>query len=302
MSRAREMVKEMELLRAREYLPDEFVSFHRDLIRSQGECKSRLVGADLLTPLSTDEADRRLKEGVHLLDLDSVQIDEEPLNLLFLSVCESIERYGQWEAAETDRLTGAVKDGRLDLTVFVRKAAAGDAEYFDSLSAMVGIGAEHLLYLGIELGRPFFELSAEKVRDRIDDTVWQRGVCPVCGHEPAMGRLEKEEGRRFLHCSLCGTEWAFRRIQCPFCLNDDHNTLRFFFVEEGSPYRVDVCDVCRTYLKTVDERRVDEGKEILVPVEKVATTVLDLLAHDEGYNSPGPSVFGVSDERLPGPG
>lgn len=284
-------VKEIESLQRKDYLPKEYVYFYRDLVRCQWESKGRV-----LIDIPAEEMDRRLKEGVHLLDFDRLEIEEEPLKHLFLKICEAIQRYGKRDGAELDRLKKAAEE--LDLGRFVRKAALGDADYFESLSDTLQVEKEYLLFLGIHLGKPFFELWAERVRGQIEDRVWRRGTCPVCGHEPAMARLEREHGRRILQCSLCSTEWTFRRMQCPFCSNDDHNRLRFFFVEEASPYRVDVCEECKRYIKTIDERKVEEGREVTLAVENVATIHLDILASKQGYRSPEFCLFDLSEESV----
>ena len=96
-----------------------------------------------------------------------------------------------------------------------------------------------------------------------------------------MGRLEKETGKRLLQCHLCRTEWAFKRLECPFCGNSNQEKLRFFCDQEDPAYRVEVCDLCKTYLKTVDAREVD--KEVSLFVEDLATLHLDLVAEREGF-------------------
>jgi len=99
---------------------------------------------------------------------------------------------------------------------------------------------------------------------------------------PKIGHLVDKEGKRHLFCSQCGFEWRFRRVKCPFCGNEEQQTLSYFTVEGDERYRVDVCDVCKRYIKTLDFRNV--GEEAILDVEDVATLHLDMLAHEEGYN------------------
>jgi FdhE protein len=99
-----------------------------------------------------------------------------------------------------------------------------------------------------------------------------------------MAKLRREDGKRILECSLCNTQWVFKRLRCPFCGNEDADTLGFFFVEEAT-YRVDKCDKCKRYIKTVDERKKPEGGLRALLVEDVATLYLDMLAAKEGYQS-----------------
>ena len=96
-----------------------------------------------------------------------------------------------------------------------------------------------------------------------------------------MGKLEKEAGKRLLQCHLCRTEWPFKRLECPFCGNDDQNELRFFSDQGDPAHRVDVCDQCKMYLKIVDARKTED--ETVLLVENLATAHLDIVAKGEGF-------------------
>jgi FdhE protein len=134
---------------------------------------------------------------------------------------------------------------------------------------------------------PFLEAYAEELRNSFEDDKWQKGSCPVCGGEPLMGRLDKETGKRQLQCQLCRTSWSFPRLECPFCGCDDQKMLRYFYDEDDKTHRVEVCDECRRYLKTVDMReKLDETGLI---AEDLATLHLDVAAEKEGYRKGGES-------------
>jgi FdhE protein len=72
------------------------------------------------------------------------------------------------------------------------------------------------------------------------------------------------------------------RIKCPFCGNEEQKTLAYFTVEEDERYRVEVCDNCKRYIKTVDFRKTNERADL--EVEDIATIHLDMLANEEGYH------------------
>jgi len=125
----------------------------------------------------------------------------------------------------------------------------------------------------------------------VDLENWLEGSCPVCGSHPSIEKLRRDDGKRIMRCGFCGTEWHFKRIMCPFCANDDHNSLRYFFVEEGpskgrNAFRVDVCDKCKTYIKTLDERKLPESEKVDLYLENMNTIYLDILAQNDGYQSP----------------
>ena len=97
-----------------------------------------------------------------------------------------------------------------------------------------------------------------------------------------MGRLDKDSGKKQLQCHLCRTDWTFKRVQCPFCGNNDQDKLRFFYDEADAVNRVEVCERCKRYLKTVDTRSTE--RDIALPVENLATLHLDIIAQREGYH------------------
>jgi FdhE protein len=93
----------------------------------------------------------------------------------------------------------------------------------------------------------------------------------------------REDGQRSLLCSLCGHEWAIQRIFCPFCDNKDQETLHYFFSEQERDYRVDVCDQCKKYIKTIDTREMK--RPVYAFVEQISTLHLDMLAQEQGLES-----------------
>ncbi|MFA5321893.1 MAG: formate dehydrogenase accessory protein FdhE [Smithella sp.] len=131
--------------------------------------------------------------------------------------------------------------------------------------------------------RPELEIIAKKYGEAVEKSNWSEGYCPICGKEPKIGEIRKEEdGKRYLFCHQCGFKWYFNRIKCPFCGNDEQHSLAYFEVEGEERYRVDVCNKCRRYIKTVELPKSSE--EPNMDVEDIATLHLDMIAYDEGYN------------------
>jgi formate dehydrogenase maturation protein FdhE len=104
------------------------------------------------------------------------------------------------------------------------------------------------------------------------------GRCPFCGTYPRIA-LDSDTSRE-LACLLCGQQWRFSRLACPFCGNDDHETLGYFDLEGLEGIRVQYCSQCRHYLKVVDTRaRMVRDPE----TEDVLSMDLDTAAQEEGY-------------------
>jgi FdhE protein len=110
----------------------------------------------------------------------------------------------------------------------------------------------------------------------------EQGYCPVCGSPPALGWLQGE-GQRFLFCSFCWHKWPLNRALCPFCGSRDPQGLLYLYSEEEKEYRLDACDSCRTYIKTVDTRVID--RRTYPALEQIASLHLDLKAAEAGYSA-----------------
>jgi FdhE protein len=131
--------------------------------------------------------------------------------------------------------------------------------------------------------RPELEYVADKYSKTVAKFGWTEGYCPICGKEPKIGEIRgEEEGKRYLFCHQCGYKWNFRRIKCPFCGNEEQQSLAYFAVEGEERYHVDVCNKCRRYIKTIELSQA--AGEINLDVEDIATLHLDMLAYEEGYN------------------
>jgi FdhE protein len=131
--------------------------------------------------------------------------------------------------------------------------------------------------------KPSIERGVEQLSQEIETGAWMKGYCPICGSLPYLSLLKEEVGKRFLLCSHCGYQWRTDRIICPFCNNGDQESLQFFYAEEETTHRVDLCDKCHQYIKTIDLRTIGETD---LPLEDLATLHLDIAASKRGYKRP----------------
>jgi len=94
-------------------------------------------------------------------------------------------------------------------------------------------------------------------------------------------RGEGDGAKKSLICMLCAHEWNFRRIYCPACGEEREPQMAFYSAPEIAHVRVDVCDTCHTYLKTIDLTKTGLAVPI---VDELATIPLDLWAREHGYH------------------
>jgi len=116
--------------------------------------------------------------------------------------------------------------------------------------------------------------------------------CPFCTALPVVGVLrgEGDGAKRSLLCSLCGTEWLYRRVICPSCGEENKDKLPVFTADQIPHVRVDACDTCQTYVKSVDLTK--DGHAVPV-VDELATVALNIWAEEHGYSKFEPNLLGM---------
>ena len=114
--------------------------------------------------------------------------------------------------------------------------------------------------------------------------------CPFCRQRPATGVLRDagQGTRRALVCGLCFTEWSFERIACPSCGERQFDALPVYTAEQAAGVRIEGCDTCGVYLKTIDASK--DGTVVPV-VDDLATIPLDLWAREHGYRRLRPGFY-----------
>ena len=142
--------------------------------------------------------------------------------------------------------------------------------------------------------RAFLEPYAEYLAEHTEPPTIEitPRVCPLCGCRPQLAvlRPEGDGTSRSLVCSLCATEWRFGRILCPACGEPSETHLAIYIAEEWPHVRVEACETCRSYIKTVDLSK----SGLAVPiVDEIAAIPLDLWAREKGYTKLQTNLLGL---------
>lgn len=255
---------------AGEAIPAPLRGFYRSLVTLQARLEEE-------TPEPAQPDPERLKEGLTLLRWEDLPLDWGVLPQSFREAVAVFRRYPELfgeipeELEEQAHLIFTPELVRAWFTgvPFSQTAPASEALLSDIVHAVL---------------QPVLLRYSRAWLGKVDQERWRRGYCPVCGGNPDLSYLERENGSRRLVCSRCDSEWLFQRLECPYCRNTDQNTLAYF-TDERSLYRLYVCDKCRHYLKTIDLRQ-REG-EVILPLERLATLGLDQQAREQGYQPGG---------------
>lgn len=144
------------------------------------------------------------------------------------------------------------------------------------------------------LARGFAQAYAEFVGEAMagGDAVGTPYLCPRCDSLPLLGvlRPEGDGGRRFLHCAFCAHEWGFRRILCPACGEEREDKLPVFVAEQFPHVRVEACDTCKHYVRTID---LTKDGNAVAEADDLAAIPLTLWAQEYGYKRIHANLLGA---------
>ena len=202
-----------------------------------------------------------------------------------LSALKTLEQAsGEWLEIQADRLLNGISTG-LDVAAAPLIGAALQVYWTHLVRAVQAVE--------LPPGQP-------TAFGRIDDA----SVCPCCGSRPTDSIVKAggdHAGQRYLHCSLCGTEWHMVRITCTHC----HTTKGLVYqslsrvlpgqseddaeddAREAATHAViqaETCESCGHYLKLL---HADRDPMVEPVADDLASVTLDLLIGETGVERQG---------------
>ena len=171
-----------------------------------------------------------------------------------------------------------------------------DVEFFNKWAERLPKAPALVRFLALSGAAPSIRVIEEILNGLLSplaghhESVWAHGHCPACGSLPFFGRLAEKEGKRYHSCSFCRHEYRVKRLQCPFCLNDDNEKLLYYTSEEEPMYQLHVCKECKNYLKLSDYRQA--AIDYVPALDDLDSLTIDILARRMGYTRPTLSAWG----------
>jgi formate dehydrogenase accessory protein FdhE len=168
-------------------------------------------------------------------------------------------------------------------TALAAAVLSGAFDAVGELAVRLRVDAHALVTLLDYAARPALRAGAAAVHPSIVAAGWGRGSCPACGAAPALSVAHGKDGERSLHCGRCATSWPFPRVRCAGCGERNHRRLGVLHAAGEAEFRrVEVCETCRRYLKSV--AALDAPSPDTLLELDLATAALDFAALDRGYH------------------
>jgi FdhE protein len=271
-----ELLEQIDRLTQKRPVYKEALSVYRDLMIFLNEIEPEIpyVMKDELVH------DIKVKEGFPLFSKEDLPLDLKAASSLFHRLLEHLSSKERKDREALEKVLNRVQTDSHWIESVITAFLSSDEAIIVNMAEEVSLAPMVLKFLTHMALKPSLDTLKESVIERIQKDSWNYGYCPLCGSYPDMAYLG-EQGRRFLHCKLCGYKWHYPRLRCPFCENNEPKELGYFVSEEEEGFRVDFCKKCNRYIKTLDMRVIDSPAPL--ELENLITLHLDMLAHEQGF-------------------
>ena len=258
------------------------LDFYKQIFIVQEDSKAKIH----IDPIQIPDEMLSIKasEEFPLVNLSEFAIDTKASKMLLIKICGIIKTSSGNMASSAQTILKAIDAEEFDFDSLCFGLLKEDDSVFEKAAKKLDIKKGDLAFIVYNSIKPSLSICAQQLLAYLDkDQPWAKGYCPVCGSLPALSMFEGEAGERFLLCGFCEHKWSSRRLYCPFCDNTDSKALNYLYSEEEKEYRVDLCDKCKKYIKTIDTRKTE--RIIYPPLENVATLHLDIKAKELKFKS-----------------
>jgi FdhE protein len=285
----RKLEKKITQLKGKSYISDELINLLDTVAHLQLTARDT---AKVTLPADSDMAPpEAIIQGMPLVTRANFPYDKTQAKKLLGAIISQLKKMGGPLGKAAGIVEKAMDSGEFTPNELFESFMEDDNTFFNPWVERTPDAPKTLVFLAFAALAPSIETAAEELSEKLPDMkAPQVGTCPICGSLPLISSLREKEGFRHATCSFCRHEYRIKRIACPVCGEEDQKKLTFFTVEEEPGFRVDVCDSCKTYIKTIDFRALDR---IAMPVlDDLDSLALDYVAAGQGYKRATLSAWG----------
>ncbi|MDD3270326.1 MAG: formate dehydrogenase accessory protein FdhE, partial [Syntrophomonadaceae bacterium] len=200
-------------------LPEGYVDFFKNLETWQNEQQIKLKKS--YSPAEIGVSKVLVNTNKPVIQSVDFPLDVNQYKSLYQELLLLLKDYRPEIAGVMDKILEKLE--QLDFNLLPVKLLEADQQYFSLLSARIDVPIELLIFTVDHSLRPFLRLWAEPCYSEIAEDEYKSwnfaNICPFCGSKSHFSRLRAKDGRRFMFCDHCFTEWETRNIYCVHCGN-----------------------------------------------------------------------------------
>ncbi|MDO4625973.1 MAG: formate dehydrogenase accessory protein FdhE [Pasteurellaceae bacterium] len=240
-------------------------------------------------PLEQDP--RLLKENLsaeflatHPLDVEKWQLDQHWIAILHALLAEMKTKSNPLALETIDWLEKASND---DLNQRAKQLLQQD---------VAQVSADQAVFIWAALSLYWVQLAQQLPHTSNAESGEGLHVCPVCRSAPVASVVHfgETQGLRYLHCSLCESEWNMVRAKCSNCDQAQH--LDYWSInQELAAVRAESCGDCHSYLKILFQ---DKDPQVEAVADDLAQIFLDIEMEEKGFARSGLNPFMFPNESA----
>ncbi len=276
-------------LRDKSYISAELINLLDEVAHLQLEAR---VDAEVSLPADSEMAPAEaVYQGMALVAKEEFPYDAKQAEALLTKLIALLQKNGGPLGEAAKGVAKELESGALTAADLFQRYLDDDTTFFATWAERSPDAPKTIAFLAFAALSPSVETAAGILAEKLPEMkVPAVGTCPICGSLPLISSLNEKEGFRHATCSFCRHDYRIKRIACPVCGEEEQEKLTYFTVEEEPGFRVDVCDSCKTYIKTIDFRELDR---IAIPVlDDLDSLALDYVAAGQGYKRATLSAWG----------
>jgi FdhE protein len=241
----------------------------------------------------------RLAQGVPVLVDKDLSPWAEDMKMATLSLLPVLEEVLSLDKEVVKSLREHMAESG-NLVGLAQARIEGNWKHFENTSVELGVDQTTLLYISETVFAPVLCAMVDSMGESLSNVGWEHGHCPVCGSSPSISYLSPKEvtdldqlvgggGKKFLHCSLCGHDWRFKRNACVSCGNDENESREVFYMDDVKFERVEACHKCGKYCLNVDMRECEPYPHL--DAVQLGLIHLDIYAHKKDLSPITPTLW-----------
>ncbi len=254
-------------------------------VRVRGDLDAKLL------PPSNVGSSSRLSEGFPLLSTLQPGIKNEELRPGLKKMLNALAVSFPPLGPDMDRLAAYLDSDSAVPAAWLEMIVLKDENRMKQSAEELGVQVETFQFALEQALKPVLQWLAGNLSHYMEEINWDRGYCPVCGGFPDTSCLRKPPndpgaylmahgGQRWLHCSRCSHEWRLHRVICPWCGNEDSDSLEYLSAKEAAHEKLYVCHKCNRFLTCMDASELIEAPVTdLIPFELLH---LEVMANGAG--------------------
>ncbi len=136
---------------------------------------------------------------------------------------------------------------------------------------------------------PYWVQLAQQLPRNSRAEIGHKHLCPVCNSAPVSSVIHfgEAQGLRYLHCSLCESEWHVVRTKCTNC--DETGKLDYWSLDTvEAAVKAESCGDCHSYLKVLYQ---DKDVNVEPVADDLATLFLDFEMEQRSFKKWDKSIF-----------